>query len=110
MRNKGTARFEFGPLVSDAEFVQAIHDADWFVISETQGAGSSFLPSKLIPCISLGTPILTISDRSGPLGREVAEHRLGVALEWSQMDQLPIRLRHFQEVPEAFAELQQQLS
>ena len=94
IQQEGDARFAFGPLVSDTEFVEAIHATDWFVISETQGAGSSFLPSKLIPCIALGTPVLSVSDRSGPLGREVTEYGLGIAVEWSQFDELPSQLAH----------------
>jgi len=104
---QGDTRFKFGPLVSDAEFIGAIHATDWFVISETQGAGSSFLPSKLIPCIALGTPVLSVSDRSGPLGREVTEHRLGIALEWSQFAELLSQLAFFVQTPHAFAALQQ---
>ncbi len=107
IEESGDARFSFGTLTSDADFVSAIHAADWFVISETQGAGSSFLPSKLIPCISLGTPILTVSDSTGPLGHEVATHSLGVALEWSQIAELPERLARFGHDTEAFTKLQQ---
>jgi colanic acid biosynthesis glycosyl transferase WcaI len=108
IKQQGDKRFQFGPLLPDAEFVRAIHDTDWFVITEMQGAGPSFLSSKLIPCISLATPILAVSDRTSPLGREVKDHKLGIAIEWSELDHLPGRLNHFLDVPSEFTALQRQ--
>jgi hypothetical protein len=101
------ARFRLGGLLPEAEFVRAIHNADWFVISETPGAGFSFLPSKLIPSVSIGTPVLAVADSSGPLGREMAEHGLGIAVEWSQLDQLPSRLIDVQRDPQRLWDLQE---
>lgn len=89
-------RFSFGPLNSDAGFIEAIDRADWFVITEMHGAGSSFLPSKLIPCIALGTPVLAVCDATGPLGREVARYDLGMMLSWADADQLESRMRQIQ--------------
>ena len=58
------------------------------MITEKAGAGFSFIPSKLIPCISVGTPILSICDATGPLGREVIENGLGLSLNWNQTTDL----------------------
>jgi hypothetical protein len=102
----GDRRFQFGELLPEADFVSAVHQADWFVISETPGAGFSFLPSKLIPSISLGTPVLAIADSTGPLGREVSQATVGLNVPWSQLDQLPDRLRPYQQAPEQFFQLQ----
>lgn len=100
-------RFYFSGLLPEADFVQALHAADWFVVPEKSGAGFSFLPSKLIPSVSVGTPVLAISDRTGPLGQEVAEHKVGVVMEWSQLDQLPAQLSRFRQEPDRFNRLQQ---
>ncbi|MCA9184301.1 MAG: glycosyltransferase, partial [Planctomycetales bacterium] len=64
LEQEGDDRIRMGGLLPDDQFIRKIHDADWFVICEKQGAGSSFLPSKLIPCVSVGTPVLAISDRT----------------------------------------------
>ncbi len=85
----GDQRFHFGPLLPQTDFVRWLHDTDLFVITEKQGAGFSFLPSKLIPSISVGTPILAIADRDGPLGREVQSHQLGKLFQWDELDRLP---------------------
>lgn len=101
------ARFQFGTLLPEEDFVREIHAADWFVISETHGAGSSFLPSKLIPSISIGTPILAVADASGPLGNEMRKHELGVHVEWSEIAELSNKLRRFDEAPDRFIQLQE---
>ncbi len=103
---RGDARFAFDGLLPEAEFVKAIHATDWFVISENSGVGSSFLPSKLIPCISTATPVLAIADESGPLGQEVADNEVGIVIPWPQLEQLPARLISFYKNPVEFETLQ----
>ena len=85
------SRFHLSDLMSDEEFVRAIHAADWFVIPQMSGVGNSFFPSKLIPSVFVGTPMLVVSDNSGPLVDEVSQHELGLVLEWGELDQLPAR-------------------
>lgn len=78
-------RFSFGEFLDEKGFVKALSEADIFVITERQGSGASFIPSKLIPCISTGTPIIGICDKAGPLGREVTENHLGKIIEWDEI-------------------------
>jgi len=98
----GDARFSMHGFLDDDEFIATIHSADWFVITEKAGAGFSFLPSKLIPCISVGTPVLCVCDSDGPLGQEVADHELGLGIPWSELEQLPEKLKAASE-PAAYA-------
>jgi hypothetical protein len=81
-------RFVFGPFLDEAGFAEQLQWSDYFIISETEDGGASFMPSKLIPGISSGTPILAICDASGPLGREVEAWSLGPRLGWSQLSEL----------------------
>ncbi|MCA9170164.1 MAG: glycosyltransferase, partial [Planctomycetales bacterium] len=99
-RETNDPRFQVTSLLPDDQFVKGIHDADLFVITEMQGAGASFLPSKLIPCISTGTPVLAIADRSGPLGSEIAQHGIGLGVEWSELSTLPARLEQLMNSPD----------
>src|SRR5262245_56181763 len=77
------ARCVMGGFLEEPEFVRALQDTDLFVITERSGAGASFLPSKLIPCVATATPVVCVCDREGPLGREVSAHELGILGEWS---------------------------
>ena len=99
-------RFHLAGLLSDAEFIRAIHRADWFVIPQKSGAGNSFFPSKLIPAIFVGTPVLAVSDHSGPLIEEVREHRLGMVVKWTELDRLPGELSALQADTTRFHQLQ----
>ena len=77
-------RFRCGPFLDAAGFAGVLDWTDFFVISETGDSGASFMPSKLVPGIASGAPILAVCDASGPLGREVAEHELGPLFSWQQ--------------------------
>jgi glycosyltransferase involved in cell wall biosynthesis len=100
----GDSRFQFGPFLAEADFVKALHDSDVFIITEKAGSGASFIPSKLIPAISTATPILAVCDRTGPLGREILEAKLGAILAWG--DPLAPALSSLSENPENFVQLQ----
>jgi colanic acid biosynthesis glycosyl transferase WcaI len=82
------SRFRFGGFLDESGFTTALHEADLFVITEKPGSGASFIPSKLIPGIATGTPIIALCDRSGPLGVEMTESGLGLVLEWTEIDRL----------------------
>lgn len=99
-------RFEFKPFLDEAAFVRALHQTDLFVITEKSGSGASFIPSKLIPCIATGTPILSVCDKAGPLGCEVGGNNLGLTLEWEQLPSLPAALSRITTQPQLFMELQ----
>ncbi len=81
----GDDRFSLGPFMTEEEFVRVSAACDWFVIPERDNRGASFLPSKLVPVISTGTPIMAITSRQSPLGVEVSEHDLGLVLDWDDL-------------------------
>ena len=106
LANSGDSRFQFGPFLEEPEFVRALHECDIFVITEKAGVGASFIPSKLIPCIATGTPVLCICDVEGPLGTEVKEHHLGICLPWSGIQSLAETLSSFATRGDEFTAMQ----
>ncbi len=76
-------RFSFEDFLPEDRFVQELLLAEVFVITEVEDAGSSFIPSKLIPAICAGTPILAVSGARSPLAVEVSDYDLGVVTPWS---------------------------
>lgn len=88
IRNKDDPRFSFGPFMDEADFASALRWTDFFVITETSGSDASFMPSKLIPAIASGTPILAICDPSSPLGNEVIQHQLGPQITWDRLAEI----------------------
>jgi colanic acid biosynthesis glycosyl transferase WcaI len=73
-------RFQLQPLLGEAEYVRALHEATVCLITQRTGAGQSFLPSKLLPALATGTPVLAVCDLDSPLGREVSTHGTGVVV------------------------------
>ena len=84
----GDNRFSMGNLTDEAGLAEKLGWADAYVITEKPGAGSSFVPSKLIPGMTSGAPILAICDAAGPLGQEVAENGLGYLASWNEAETL----------------------
>jgi colanic acid biosynthesis glycosyl transferase WcaI len=79
-------RFSFGPLIEESAFVHAIHQTDLLVVTERPENRAAFFPSKTIPAMASGTPILAISSPESPLGREVRNERLGPWFSWDDCD------------------------
>ncbi|MEM1271752.1 MAG: glycosyltransferase [Bacteroidota bacterium] len=79
-------RFTFGPFLDEAGFARALHETDYFVITERSGSGGSFIPSKMIPGMASGSAILAVSDSTSPLGREMREAEPGPWFGWDQLD------------------------
>ena len=95
VKESGDLRFTFRGFLDESAFSKALHQTDIFVITEKPGSGASFIPSKLIPCIASGTPVLAVCDRSGPLGREMIAAGLGVVIGWSEFETIELKLSRF---------------
>jgi colanic acid biosynthesis glycosyl transferase WcaI len=68
-------------LLPEPEYVEQLSAASACVITQRRGSGDSFLPSKLLPALATGTPVLAVCEASSPLGREVATHGFGAVIE-----------------------------
>lgn len=84
IKETGDTRFEMAPLSDEADLAHQLALADYYVITERKAAGNAFIPSKLIPGIASGTPILAVCDATSPLSAEVKEHRLGLNMTWEE--------------------------
>jgi colanic acid biosynthesis glycosyl transferase WcaI len=82
----GDPRFSCHDLTDEAGLARALYDADFFVITEKAGSGGSFIPSKLIPGIASGTPILAVCDAESPLGREMQQAEPGPRFGWDDLE------------------------
>ena len=80
-------RFVLGPLTPVDKFAQALRQTDLYVVTE-RPTGAPFFPSKTIPSMTVGTPILAVSNAHSPLGTEMRTYGLGPWLDWSQIGEL----------------------
>lgn len=78
------SRFRFGPFLDERKFAGVLNWTDLFVITETGAGGSSFMPSKLVPGIASGAPILAVCGSHSPLGLEVRSNAIGPCFSWTE--------------------------
>jgi colanic acid biosynthesis glycosyl transferase WcaI len=88
LTSTGDSRFSVGPVLDEAAFVDALHQTDFFVITEKPESGASFFPSKTVPGLASGTPILAICDPVSPLGREMRAYNVGPWFPWSRCSEV----------------------
>jgi len=62
------------PILEEPEYIKELRTTTACLITQRSGVGANFLPSKLLPALATGTPVLAVCDPSSPLGQEV---RLG---------------------------------
>ena len=66
------------PLQPDAAYREMLADADCTVITQQQGTGTFFFPSKLLASLAAAKPVLTVADESSELAKAVLEGQFGV--------------------------------
>jgi colanic acid biosynthesis glycosyl transferase WcaI len=88
LTSSGDSRFSLFPVLDEAAFVHALHQTDFLVITEKPKSGASFFPSKTVPALASGTPILAVSDPDSPLGREMITHSVGPWFPWNRCSEV----------------------
>lgn len=82
-------RITFGPFLDEPGFAAALHETDYFVITEKAGSGGSFIPCKMISGVASGSAILAVCDEESPLGQEMALAQCGPCLPWDRLGEVP---------------------
>jgi colanic acid biosynthesis glycosyl transferase WcaI len=67
-------------LLDEKEYVDALLSCSACLITQLPGVGANFLPSKLLPALASGTPVLAICEPDSPLGIAVSEGRFGAVV------------------------------
>ena len=65
-------------LQPEQSYREMMADADCTVITQQQGAGSYFFPSKLLASLAAAKPVVTVADESSELARALATGHFGV--------------------------------
>ena len=81
-------RFRFAAFLPERDFANELVNSDLYVITETEGVGGSFIPSKLVSGMLAGSPILAVCGEDSPLGRETREAEAGPWLPWNRLGEL----------------------
>ncbi len=76
-----------------------------YLITQKPGVGANFLPSKILPALATGTPVLAVCEPDSPLGKEVASSGCGEIVRPADPAHLAEVLQRWQDQPEYVAKL-----
>jgi colanic acid biosynthesis glycosyl transferase WcaI len=68
---RGQSSAKLGGVLSEAAYVNALLSCTACLVTQAPGLGANFLPSRLLPALATGTPVLAVCDETSPLGQEV---------------------------------------
>ena len=64
-------------MLDEPEYIRALLTTSACLVTQKPGVGANFLPSKLLPALATGTPVLAACEPSSPLGQEVTDGAFG---------------------------------
>ena len=69
-----------GDVLSESAYVNELLTCTACLVTQTSRVGANFLPSKILPALATGTPVLAICEPTSPLGQEVQQGGFGVVI------------------------------
>ena len=69
-----------GGVLSESAYVSELLTCTACLVTQSPGVGANFLPSKLLPALATGTPILAVCEPTSPLGQELQLGAFGVVI------------------------------
>ena len=76
----GAANIAIGGVLEEPDYVAALLRSSVCLITQKPGVGANFLPSKLLPALASGTPVLAVCENNTPLAKEVTAGGFGVVI------------------------------
>lgn len=70
-----------GEVLDENSYLDALWEATACLVTQRPGVGANFLPSKLLPALATGTPVIAVCEQSSPLAREVSSGGFGVVIQ-----------------------------
>jgi colanic acid biosynthesis glycosyl transferase WcaI len=81
------------PLQLEDSYREMLADADCSVITQQEGTGSFFFPSKLLTSLAVGKPVITVADQDSELARATMDGRFGINVVPNQPETLARAIR-----------------
>jgi colanic acid biosynthesis glycosyl transferase WcaI len=69
-----------GEVLEEREYIRSLLSVSACLVTQKAGVGANFLPSKLLPALATGTPVLAVCDPGSPLGVDVREGGFGAVV------------------------------
>lgn len=95
----GLKSISTGLVLEEVEYVAALLQASACLITQKSGVGANFLPSKLLPALASGTPVLAVCEENTPLAQEVRAGEFGVIIPPNDNEALKVVLDRWESNP-----------
>jgi len=92
-------------VLDEKEYIAGLRRTTACLITQRPGVGANFLPSKLLPALATGTPVLAVCEPSSPLGMEVIAGGFGEVVEPGDAARIVEVLRSWSANPEVLAQM-----
>ncbi len=102
---EGNEHIEFGGVRTEADYVTALMSCAACLVTQMPGVGANFLPSKLLPALAAGTPVLAVCEADSPLGLEVAKGGFGEIVSPGDVEALREVFVRWEREPQILIEL-----
>lgn len=81
-------RIKLEPLLNESEFAANLIRSTAVFVTQKKGTGSTFHPSKLLPALATGTPVIAVCESNTSLAREVIAGKFGMVIDPDNVEQL----------------------
>lgn len=98
---------ELGGVLDEDSYLSALLSCTVCLVTQRPGVGANFLPSKLLPALATGTPVLAVCDRNSPLAEEVLAGGFGIVVPPNDPSRLREVLQGWQDAPDELIALGQ---
>jgi colanic acid biosynthesis glycosyl transferase WcaI len=89
----------FGPVLDETDYIAELMTSSACLVTQRPDVGANFLPSKLLPALASGTPVLAVCKPASPLGQEVLEGGYGEVVQPGDAAQLAAVLNRWSADP-----------
>ncbi len=79
---------QLGNVLDENQYVSRLLTTSLCLVTQKPGTGANFLPSKLLPALATGTPVLAVCEKSSPLANEVITGQFGIVVPPDRADLL----------------------
>jgi colanic acid biosynthesis glycosyl transferase WcaI len=104
-RTRGIDGVTLGSVLSEPDYVSRLLNATACLVTQKPGVGANFLPSKLLPALAAGTPVIAVCEETSPLAMEVKAGGFGFVVAPGSADHLRDCLMHLGKNPAVATEL-----
>jgi colanic acid biosynthesis glycosyl transferase WcaI len=102
---RGRQAIHVAGVLDEVDYVRELLTCSACLVTQMPGVGANFLPSKLLPALAAGTPVLAVCEEVTPLALEVVAGGFGEVVATGDVEGLRAVLTRWTSDPQLLKEL-----